>query len=314
MKSKLIIISVLAVCICSGGFLTYGMINDSEPVNADNIESEAVVTSAEIQKEDISITSEAVVTSAEIQKNEDISIIEKDIEIKTIDKTYILDHMLNSIDYFDTADGEFVTNLFETNQETDIVFSVNVSDNNNFAYEKCTSDEISTETFFSDGIINDYDNINKTHSAISTGISSSISMPASARISKNEAGENVYCYRDNKMNLGYTSQCLMSQELTFGCLADKSLWEISGEEKYLGYDCIVIDGTAANNYGSKLGMESFKFIIEKNTGIVMNFEGYNSQGDITIYSTVKNISIDDEMSFSKAQLEAKFNSGEYSEY
>ena len=305
MKSKLIIISVLAVCICSGGFLTAGMMKDSEPVNADNIESEAVVTSAEIQKDNIK--SEEAVTTAEIQKNEDIS-------IKTIDKTYVLDHMLNSIDYFDTADGEFVTNLFETAQETDVIFSVNVSDSNNFAYEKCTSDEISTETFFADGVINDYDNINKIHSASSTGISNSLSMPASARISKNEAGENVYYYRDNKMNLGCTSQCLMSQELTFGCLADESLWEISGEEKYLGYDCLVIDGTAAENYGNKLGMEKFKFLVEKNTGIVMNFEGYDSEGNIAIYSTVKNISIDDEMSFSKSQLEAKFNSDEYAEY
>ncbi|HCR73380.1 MAG TPA: hypothetical protein DIW26_02985 [Ruminococcus sp.] len=303
MKSKLIIISVLAVCICSGGFLTAGMMKDSEPVNADNIESEAVVTSAEIQKDNI----KSAVTTAEIQKNEDIS-------IKTIDKTYVLDHMLNSIDYFDTADGEFVTNLFETAQETDVIFSVNVSDSNNFAYEKCTSDEISTETFFADGVINDYDNINKIHSASSAGISNSLSMPASARISKNEAGENVYYYRDNKMNLGCTSQCLMSQELTFGCLADESLWEISGEEKYLGYDCIVIDGTAAENYGNKLGMEKFKFLVEKNTGIVMNFEGYDSEGNIAIYSTVKNISIDDEMSFSKSQLEAKFNSDEYAEY
>lgn len=296
MKSKLIIISVLAVCICSGGFLTAGMMKDSEPVNADNIESEEAVT------------------TAEIQKNEDISIKEKDINIKTIDKTYVLDHMLNSIDYFDTADGEFVTNLFETAQKTDVVFSVNVSDSNNFAYEKCTSDEISTETFFADGVINDYDNINKIHSASATGVSNSLSMPASARISKNEAGENVYYYRNNKMNLGCTSQCLMSQELTFGCLADESLWEISGEEKYLGYDCIVIDGTAAENYGNKLGMEKFKFLVEKNTGIVMNFEGYDSEGNITIYSTVKNISIDDEMSFSKSQLEAKFNSDEYAEY
>lgn len=312
MKSKLIIISVLAVCICSGGFLTAGMMKDSEPVNADNIESEVAVTSAEIQKDNIE--SEAVVTSAEIQKNEDISIKEKDINIKTIDKTYVLDHMLNSIDYFDTADGEFVTNLFETAQKTDVVFSVNVSDSNNFAYEKCTSDEISTETFFADGVINDYDNINKIHSASATGVSNSLSMPASARISKNEAGENVYYYRNNKMNLGCTSQCLMSQELTFGCLADESLWEISGEEKYLGYDCIVIDGTAAENYGNKLGMEKFKFLVEKNTGIVMNFEGYDSEGNIAIYSTVKNISIDDEMSFSKSQLEAKFNSDEYAEY
>lgn len=210
-------------------------------------------------------------------------------ENQVIDKDYILNHMLNSMDFFDTAEGEFVS--YETGSEYDVSFSVNCSDDisERFVLENYYSydDAVNTERFRMNNLL--YENTNDYVYYDYSPLATDDYIPVEERLS-------AWIYRDN-MDMIQAKKCLMYQELVFYCLYDTSLWDITDETTMFGYDGIVIEG--------KTNSGSFKIVVEKNTGIILDYEEYTGN-ELTAYIRVNNISIDNGLSVDKTELEKAY--------
>ena len=210
-------------------------------------------------------------------------------ENQVIDKDYILNHMLNSMDFFDTAEGEFVS--YETGSEYDVSFSANCSDDisERFVLENYYSydDAVNTERFRMNNLL--YENTNDYVYYDYSPLATDDYIPVEERLS-------AWIYRDN-MDMIQAKKCLMYQELVFYCLYDTSLWDITDETTMFGYDGIVIEG--------KTNSGSFKIVVEKNTGIILDYEEYTGN-ELTAYIRVNNISIDNGLSVDKTELEKAY--------
>lgn len=116
--------------------------------------------------------------------------------------------------------------------------------------------------------------------------------------SKNSADETiipVYHYRPNPTNIHYASTVsLFPQEIAFGFLSNESLWEISEKTEFLGRKCTILKGVTGKDYGTKLNISRFVMIVDDKSGIVLSFEGYDSDDNLTQYSTTTSVSFDKE--------------------
>lgn len=239
-------------------------------------------------------------TAERSEPAETIETTETTAENQTIDKEYILDHMLNSIDFFDTAEGEFTTYNTGYNTETalNVSFAVNYSDDisERFAFEKYTN---------ADGSYNgEYFRMNKfTYSDTNGDVYYNYSeieindyIPAAERMDKTKPGVDAWIYRDDMTEriINYGKECFMYQELAFSKLYDTSLWEITGETNMFGYDGIVIEGNSSSD-------SRFKLIVEKNTGIILDYEEYTGD-ELTSYIHVNKLSIDNGLSVNQTEL------------
>ncbi len=290
--AKLTAIAAAALIMVSIG--TYGLSSNTEFSAPSSQLSDTAVNNisepAETTAENISENIETAETS-----------MENTYENQTIDKEYILNHMLNSVDFFDTVEGEFVT--YETGTETNVAFAVNFSDNlsERFAFEEFCSDSIydnklSCENFCSDKF--EYSNNNgDIYYSDNIIITADEYIPASDRMYIDENGDNNWIYRNN-MNMAYAKQCFMYQELIFSRLYDTSLWEITDEVNMFGYDGLVLEGET--NSANK-----FTITVEKNSGIILDYKEYTGD-ELTSYIEVKNISIDNGLSVDKAGLEEHY--------
>ncbi len=204
---------------------------------------------------------------------------------------------LNSVDYFNYANGVIETNmaggdLFTIEYYVDMV--------NKESYQHAKSDDFDEEVYSADGLTTTVDNRteaeNNTHIVPAYKEEEDLSISEESakyqtiasdkqRITTDENGINTYYYRPNPTNLHYASTfSLFPQEMIFGFLSDQSLWEIKGTDEYLGREVTVITGTTEENYGQKLNINTFMMYFDNKTGIMLLFEGYDADGNITNYS------------------------------
>jgi hypothetical protein len=83
--------------------------------------------------------------------------------------------------------------------------------------------------------------------------------------------------------------CFVPQEMTVGYLKDFSNWEITGTQEVQGRTCAVVEGTADPEYGSRFGVETFTILVDQATGIWMQFEGYDADGNVQAYVYTENL-------------------------
>lgn len=91
-------------------------------------------------------------------------------------------------------------------------------------------------------------------------------------------GSPSYSYRNNIFASLSTS--LMPQEMTFGYLTDYDHWTIDGEEQLLGTNCIKLSGFLTGSYSDKLGITDFEMWVQKETGILLKYFGYDQDGEL----------------------------------
>ena len=127
------------------------------------------------------------------------------------------------------------------------------------------------------------------------------------RVTVDENGDIHYLNRLNSTNLCVSaSYSLFPQGLTFGYLSNQDMWEISGDTEYLGRDAVVIKGTA-EDYGKKFNTATFEMIVDKETGILLELQGYDENGEPSSYIKTTDISFE--------QPEVKtYSASKYSDY
>lgn len=112
------------------------------------------------------------------------------------------------------------------------------------------------------------------------------------RIMEMEDGEKAYGYVSNPTIPGLARICIDPQEMTYGFLLDESLWEVTDETEYLKRNCYVIEGTTEADYGAKLNVDKFKFLVDTETGVLLYYIGYDADGNLSDYMYAEEISFD----------------------
>ena len=299
MKKKLFIggLSILtAVCILAIGlFYGLGVLGENKPVDKSPDTDTAAMPSSLSSSDDFEPSTEK---TAEIQVNEkntdpNINILDPSVKI---DKNYILGKMLNTVDYFDSAKGKYETINAEAGIPINYTYEVDLNSTGLFGYEINETDntgicfertyELGEEGFIEliGYGIGDGDAVYPLD-----GVWSFIRNRKPVSQQPQDPHERFYLEEDGTPYWEYTigmdiaRPCLMPQEMAFGYLSDYDNWEIFGEEKFLGYDCIKIKGQLKGNYSKKLNVVNFEMWIEKSTGILLNYTGYSPDGNVYDY-------------------------------
>ncbi len=198
---------------------------------------------------------------------------------------------LNSVDYFNYANG-----VIETNMAGDDLLTIEycVDMVNKESYQHSKSNDFDEEVYSADGQTITIDNMSETNNTHIGSAYYEENMECAQyqtiasdkqRITTDENGIKSYNYRMNPTNLHYASTfSLFPQEMIFGFLADQNLWEIKGTDEYLDREVTVITGTTEKNYGQKLNTDTFTMYFDNSTGIMLLFEGYDINGNLTNYS------------------------------
>jgi outer membrane lipoprotein-sorting protein len=88
---------------------------------------------------------------------------------------------------------------------------------------------------------------------------------------------------------------LFPQEIATNFLINYDNWEIKEQNlEYLGRKSLLISGTLEEDNARKFQGKEFRFWIDKQTGILLTYEIYNSNGDAVEYIKTKEIIIDKE--------------------
>lgn len=214
--------------------------------------------------------------------------------ISTLKKEDVVNAMLNSVDYYQSVQGEFTTSSLHDHQETTVAYKTDLAAGN--SYQHILDSEADIEQYVKGGILTQYDNKTKSYSQSYVPIQSEsedkTGKTLEARITVEADGIKNYHYRYDSTHTGISTMSLFPQEMTFGLLADTDLWEITGQTEYLGRSCVALSGEATPFYGEKLDMERFTMYVDEETGILLKFEGFSSKGQLTQSITTKSISID----------------------
>ncbi len=99
-------------------------------------------------------------------------------------------------------------------------------------------------------------------------------------------------YRSNPTNVEFSSMCLFPQEIAIGFLRDQDLWEIEGIKEFSGLNCYVIHGKASEDYGAKLNVAEFEFLVDVNTGVLVRYEGFDANGNLSDFMYTENLRFD----------------------
>lgn len=246
-------------------------------------------------------------------------------------KTNIYSKVLNSIDYYNIVSGKIKTNMLN---KTDEVIEYNVNMNECKAYQHVNGQNFDEEVYVNDKKIYTFDNLTKKYS-IDSAVSKSDEyeendellgeLDVKERIKYTTLDDEeikdkelqtiaedelipIYYYRDNPTNVHYSSTVsLFPQEMAFGLLSNEELWSISKKISFLNRKCTVIEGKTEKEYGKKLNIQKFELTIDNESGIILDFKGYDQSGTLTSYICTKDVS------FSSSEIK-ELNLNKYRNY
>lgn len=229
-------------------------------------------------------------------------------------KTNIYNKMLNTIDFFNTAELSADIHMAEDERLTvDYYTNIDAS----WAYEAVYDHgKLNSETYSSPNsdFLTLVDNKRKTYNRYYLKVykrSDSPYIPLEKRIIFDDAtgdGLPIYTYRRNITNCPLASYTLFPEGFTYSYLADFERWEIENDNiDYLDRKCIKIVGRPNPYTADKHNNDNFVMLVDEQTGIILKFEGYKN-GKLTRYLTVTKCVIDEQLTIKQ------FNSDDYSSY
>lgn len=210
------------------------------------------------------------------------------------DKEIIIEKALNSIYNIKKASGEFIITDNRFNAVTKIEYAVKLNGIPK-VYEKITyvsDNNRQGEVFTKNGNTIIVSEEEKEYvSTPSYGDASKQNLQSSKdpvknlkpkdRMRKTQDGENVNYIMDDNFLL-FSKDSLSPQNRIIGYLRDEDSWIVEGKETILGRECTVISGKATDEYYSeKQNVVDFKFYIDSETGILVNFVGYDKDGNLS---------------------------------
>ena len=294
----------------------------------------AVSQSADVVKETVIVTEVSTVIASE--EADSISLeqttepvgreLKKPVSSSRVSKEDIFYMMLNSIDYYDKISGTIYVHYGNIDFYEAVTFQCALSDTAAYAHEiqydcnqpaaasaaECAEQMKSAEA----AVLRDVETsctgeqlyyVDHSRSAYRQEQSYNITtLEQAGPVSDEERhftmddGFPAYSYRANPTNIPSASICLFPQEMTFGYLTDTDLWEIKGVEKLNGRTCYHITGVTGAEYGKKRNVASFEFFVDTNTGVLLKYVGYDTNGNISDYLYSENMQFEEKAEAVKA--------------
>jgi len=294
MKKKLILISTVLL---TTSLIISTVVNASE--NTSSTEDLSTYTTEPVETvQETSLDTESVV---------DENIILEDISPSEATQDDIFYKMLNAIDYYTQVSGKIIDAEGNINTPITIEFQSNLEDVS--AYSTYSVSDLTSRTnsiiqdkeyYIENGVRTELDNINDTYLQDCDVLTPDENLPLvysremtnDNRITVDEEGIKCYQYRCNITNVHGASICIFPQEMAFGFLEDKSLWSIKETTTYLNRQCWSIEGQTEPDYGDKLGVNTFTFLVDTQTGVLLKYEGFDDDGNLSDYMYAENINFD----------------------
>lgn len=198
-------------------------------------------------------------------------------------KSYIYHMMLNSVDYFNTAEGS-VTIATSIDSPYTQYFQTDIPEQTAYKYGECLCQKIE-EVFISDGIEYDVNLVNGTYTSLYAATLSDHIINDNDRVMILDDGNYIVTNRNNITNLGdAASCCLFPQSYATSHLSTFANWDITGNETILDRNCAVMEGTHESY--------NFKMYIDINTGIMLKYEKFDLNGNLLGYNEATALSLD----------------------
>ena len=253
-----------------------------------------------------------------------------DIEKLNTQKDNIFNNILNCVDYYDKISGTFETSFID-NSPTIVSYEVNIPEQislqivkgNNIDLKVLSKDNKIIEAnnkekkYIEHKFISQYNQIkrNKKTSKINEEVKlepfynrNKIDV-SKERVRKNSSGEMEFYYRTDLTNASFAATSIYPQSIVFGFLSEKDSWAVKNVEKYLNREVMVISGeTADSEYANKLNVYSYEMRIDINSGVLLDFKGYDTNDKITHYLTTTKIKIDENNNDFEGELDTEISS------
>lgn len=202
-----------------------------------------------------------------------------DLEIKS----FIYHMMLNSIDYFNSAEGS-MTYAIPLESPVEIDFQTDIALQECYESDSQSGEEIG-KLYVSDGKTHRIDLINKRCENKYLAIPAEFVVDDNSRSMLLENGEAMTVNRNDLTNLDIAgSSCLFPQLYAVKFLSDFDNWHFSEAQEYLERECARIEGNYNDNH--------FQMIVDVNTGILLSYEVYNSSDELMGYVNTDTLEID----------------------
>jgi len=196
----------------------------------------------------------------------------------------ILTKMINTVDYFETARGEYKIHYdFSPGYEVvkyDISLKVEPG-----GYGKITfnTGEISSQEFYKDGTVWSLNDSAKTYiesqvMGMEENLKKGTTLTLEQAFSTAPDGNPLSIYRE-RSPFGLANATLFPYEIASNYTRDLSKWEIENQnEELLGHNTLVIKGNINHR-----DARSFRFWVDKDTGILVKYETYDAKGKLVDY-------------------------------
>jgi len=198
-------------------------------------------------------------------------------------KSYIYHMMLNSIDYFNSAEGEMIYAV-NTSAPISIIFQTDIS--KKLSYESESQFGLPVNEFYhSDNMLYCVNCKTEKYTENICAVPLDFLVSDNERVIMLDDGEYMKLNRNDLTNLGISgNSCLFPQSYAMAYLSDFANWELGEITDFLGRTCINVNGKS--NEGK------FSMIIDIYTGALLKYELYNSSGDVTGFVEANNIKFD----------------------
>ncbi|MGG1677348.1 sigma-E factor regulatory protein RseB domain-containing protein [Neobacillus sp. NRS-1170] len=195
-------------------------------------------------------------------------------------KEEILTKMLNTVDYFETARGEYKIHYSFSPGYQVVEYAISLKHQPG-GYGKTTLDtgEVSSQEFYKDGTVWHLNESKKTYMEERVmEEQKGTTLTLDQAFSTADDGNPLTNYRE-RPPFSTAMETLFPYEIASNYTRDLSKWEIEKQnEELLGHNTLVIKGTKNHR-----DFQSFRFWVDKDTGILVKYETNNANGEIVDY-------------------------------
>ena len=222
-----------------------------------------------------------------------VSVDENVRKLQTLDmdsKENIYHKVLNSIDYYNYAEGTLLTNMISSDGvEFTSEYALDLSEGRAYEHIHNEETEFDARIFVKDGLTYSI-SLPTEGSPVVVDVSGSTGSEENYTVSVadgDNSGVPEYSYRLDPTNLSFASSySLFPQEIIFSTLSNLDNWEPIGKEEYLGRQCIAVEG--GSEWTARRGSDSFKMLIDEKSGILLALDCFDTNGNSIYYiKTVK---------------------------